>query len=189
MSNINLLPWREADKKKKKQLFISLLFFSGLVVFFLSYWNMLYIDNRLQIQLQRNQFLQEKIILIDTRIVKIKSIKKEKKELERRINLIHKLEYKRNEVTHLFNTLSQGVPNGIYLQKVSFIKKKVSLQGESESYNHVSNLLRKIENSDWLGDVHLNSIVTTNNTAFKWYKFAMEFKVMTAKRGVNNGLK
>ncbi|AGH82481.1 fimbrial assembly family protein [Psychromonas sp. CNPT3] len=189
MSNINLLPWRDAAKKKKKQFFITLLCLSSLLMLSLSYVSMLYVDDLIQTQQQRNNYLKTEMTIIDIRIAKIKNIKKEKKELERRINLIQKLEHKRNGATRLFNILSKEVPEGIYLKKVSFVNNKVLVQGESESYNHVSNMLRKIEASGWLGDVNINSIVTANDTDIKWYQFSMEFKVIGNQRNVNHGSK
>ena len=183
MSNINLLPWREEHKKKKKNAFFVLLLASSIVILGLSYVGKIYVDSMISAQNQRNQFLQTQTIILDRRIAEISKIKKEKAELERRIDLIQKLEEKRNHATRLFNTLAQTVPAGVYLKTSSFNDEKVVVQGTAESNNRVTNMMRNVDSSGWLGDSYLRNIKEGPRKPIKLYNFGMDFTVVPEVQG------
>jgi type IV pilus assembly protein PilN len=183
MSNINLLPWRDEYKKKKRNIFYVVLALSSLVVLGLSYGGKLYVDSLIAAQQQRNQYLQTETIRLDQRIAEIREIKKEKAELERRIKLIQQLEEKRNHATRLFNTLVDVVPGGIYLNNVTFINEQINVQGMSESNNRLAKMMRNIDNSGWLGESSISSIVAGPSKPIKLSKFAMKFSVVPESKG------
>ena len=183
MSNINLLPWRDDLKKKKKNQFFAVLVLSSFVVLGLSYGGKMYVDSLIAAQQQRNQFLQTQTIILDRRIAEINQIKKEKAELERRIKLIQELEEKRNYATRLFNTLADVVPAGIYLNNVTFANEQVDVKGMSESNNRLAKMMRNIDGSDWLGDSYISSIIAGPSKPIKLSKFAMKFVVVPESKG------
>ena len=183
MSNINLLPWRDDFKKKKKKIFFAVLVLSSFVVLGFSYGGKVYVDSLIAAQEQRNQFLQTQTIILDRRIAEISQIKKEKAELERRINLIQQLEEKRNHATRLFNTLVDVVPAGIYLNNVTFANEQVDVNGMSESNNRLAKMMRNIDSSGWLGDSYISSIVAGPSKPIKLSNFAMKFIVVPESKG------
>lgn len=183
MSNINLLPWREDYKKKKKNTFFIVLLLSSMVILGISYVGKLYIDSMINAQNKRNQYLQDQTTILDLRIGEIREIKKEKAELERRINLIQKLEEKRNYATRLFNTLADNVPAGVYLKSSTFNDEKVVVQGSAESNGRVTRMMRNIDSSGWLGDSYLRSIKEGPRTPIKLYNFGMDFTVVPELTG------
>ena len=183
MSKINLLPWREEHKKKKKAAFFALLATSCIVTLAGCYAGKLYMDSLIGAQDQRNQFLQTQTIILDRRIAEIKEIKKQKAELVRRINLIQQLEAQRNVATHLFNTLSEVTPPGVYVNSINFDKERVDVKGFTESNGRVSNMVRNVESSGWLGETSLPSIVTGPTEPIKLYKFSMNFIVLPESEG------
>ena len=183
MSNINLLPWRDDLKRKKKNQFFVVLVLSSLVVLAFSYGGKLYVDSLVSAQQQRNQFLQTQTIILDRRIAEVNKIKKEKAELERRIKLIQELEEKRNYATHLFNTLVDVVPAGIYLNNVAFANEQVDVKGMSEANNRLAKMMRNIDGSGWLGDSYISSIIAGPSKPIKLSKFAMKFVVVPESKG------
>ncbi len=183
MSHINLLPWREDLKKKKKNQFFVLLVLSALVVLGFSYAGKIYVDSLISAQQQRNQFLQTQTIILDRRIAEINQIKKEKAELERRIKLIQELEEKRNYATRLFNTLAEVVPEGVYLNNVTFVNDQVDVKGMSESNNRLAKMMRNIDGSEWLGNAYISSIIAGPSQPIKLSKFAMKFVVAPDRQG------
>ncbi|WP_372881173.1 PilN domain-containing protein [Psychromonas sp.] len=178
MSNINLLPWREEYKKKKKMIFFAILGLSSLLVLGVSYLGKLYIDALIGAQNERNQYLQTQTIILDRRIAEVRDIKKEKAELERRINLIKKLEEKRNYATRLFNILPEVVPPGIYLKSIAFSSDQVDVQGMSESNNRLARMTRNVDGSGWLGNSYISSIVSGPTQPIKLSNFVMKFAVV-----------
>ncbi|MEG3754903.1 PilN domain-containing protein [Psychromonas arctica] len=178
MSNINLLPWRENYKKQKKTAFFIILAISALVALGVSYAGKMYVDSLINAQNERNQYLQTETIILDRRIAEISDIKKQKAELVRRINLIQQLEEQRNTITKFFNTLPEVTPPGVYTNSISFNKGKADVRGLSDSTGQVSNMLRNIDNSGWLGDAALPSIVSGPTEPIKLYNFSMNFIVL-----------
>jgi len=189
MSNINLLPWRDEFKKKKKNTFLAVLGLSSVLVLGVSYLGKAYIDALIGAQNQRNQYLQTQTIILDRQIAEVSKIKKEKAELERRINLIHKLEEKRNYATHLFNILPEVVPSGIYLKSIAFANNQVDVQGMSESNNRLAKMTRNIDGSGWLGGSYISSIIAGPTKPIKLSNFAMKFVVVPEVEGGGDGFK
>lgn len=182
MSNINLLPWRESYKQKKKVAFFILLGCSCVAALAISYVGKMYVDSLINAQNERNQFLQTQTIILDRRIAEIRDIKKEKDELVRRIDLIQELEQQRNTITRFFNTLPEVTAPGVYVNSVNFNKGSVSVKGLSDSTGQVSNMVRNVDNSGWLGDAALPSIVSGPTKPIKLYNFSMNFIVLPEDR-------
>ena len=178
MSNINLLPWREGVKRKKKTVFFITLITSCVMVLFICYLLGIYINLKIEAQNKRNRFLQTEIFILDKRIAEIDLIKKQKNELERRINLIQQLEQKRNVATRLFNTLSVITPTGVYFTSVSFSNGQIKITGLTESNELVSHLVRNVEKTKWLTDVSLPSIVSGPTKPIKLSKFSINFNAI-----------
>ncbi|TEW53921.1 pilus assembly protein PilN [Psychromonas sp. RZ22] len=178
MSNINLLPWREDDKKKRKITFFTILGASCLGALAICYVGKMYVDSMIDAQSERNQYLQTQTIILDRRIAEIRNIKAEKAELVRRINLIQHLEAERNTATHLFNTLPVVTPPGVYIDSVNFNNGRVDVRGLTESNGRVSTMVRNVDSSGWLGDASLPSIVTGPTEPIKLFKFSMNFVVL-----------
>ena len=74
MSNINLLPWREAQRKRKEKDFYGLLFLVCLVTGALMFGGKIYLDGEIDTQNQRNAYLNNEISILDRQIAEIKNI-------------------------------------------------------------------------------------------------------------------
>ena len=177
MSNINLLPWRIEDKKKKKNTFLVILGFSLVVAVSLSFAGKMFIDFKIDAQNKRNQFLQTQTLIIEKRIAEIREIKKQKQSLERRIKAIKTLEKQRNSATRLFNTLVEVTPRGVYLTEVTYSGNQIKTKGLSESNKRLARMVRSIDSSGWLNDANISSVVAGPSKPIKLSKFSMNFVV------------
>ena len=177
MSNINLLPWRIEDKKKKKNVFLAVLGLSLFGAIGISFSGKIFIDMLIENQNQRNQYLQTQTIIIDKRIAAIREIKKQKTSLELRIKAIKTLEKKRNLVTHLFNTLAEVTPKGVYINNITYSGDKIDVSGLSESNNRLARMVRNVDASGWLSDANISSVVAGPTKPIKLSKFSMGFIV------------
>ncbi|QFI39838.1 pilus assembly protein PilN [Moritella marina ATCC 15381] len=175
MSNINLLPWREAQKKQRQQRFYSLTGISlGTTLLVMIILNMViggFIDN----QKQRNALLMQEMQVIDVKLGKIKELRGRKDKLQERIDLIQSLQRSRNTPTQLMNTLPQLVPAGVNLAKLTFKNDIIKINGSSDSNTRLAVLLRNIEESSWLRDGNLDSIVALSEG--EGNRFEMRFSV------------
>lgn len=179
MSNINLLPWRDAAKKNRQQRFFTLSGISlGATLFVMIMLNMViggFIDN----QQQRNALLMQEMRVIDIKLGKIKELRGRKDKLQERIDLIQSLQRSRNTPTQLMNTLPQLVPAGVNLAKLTFKNDIIKINGSSDSNTRLAVLLRNIEESTWLRDGTIDSIVALSKE--EGNRFEMRFSVTSMK--------
>lgn len=183
MSNINLMPWREAVKQREKKQFFTLLGLSlGLAALVVLAVNML-IGQMVQGQVSRNDYLTAQTAILDKQLGEINELKKRKNDLIDRMRLIDQLQQRRNLPVHLFNDLPALVSNGVYLNSLDLAGSGISVVGKTEAYSRVANMVRKIEASNWLGQPHISSIFATSSKPLSLSEFSAQFKVITQDLG------
>jgi type IV pilus assembly protein PilN len=158
MPRINLLPWRDVERKRKRQEFgvaagaaVMLAILTGFVLRW-QYGSI--IDN----QNERNQYLKGEIALVDKQIVEILDLEQRKQNLQARIQVIEQLQRSRPEVVHLFDQMVRLLPDGVYLTAVKQTDRRIQIKGVAESSTRVSALMRNIDGSEWLSDPSLEIV-------------------------------
>lgn len=178
MSNINLLPWREAAKQRQKKQFFAMLIagavVSGILVIAV---NFMY-QHAISRQEGRNQFLQAEMAQLDVKIGEINRLKVRRAELIERMRLIDQLQQSRNLAVHLFDQLPSLVTTGVYLDSLTYKDRKVDVVGKSEAHSRVANMMRLIDRSGWLGQTTISSIYASDSKPISLSQFAMMFKVL-----------
>ncbi len=177
MPYINLLPWRETARKEKQQQFLAILGATSALVIFLVFLLSMYYSEKLAGQKYRNDYLQSEISILNRRIQEIRTLDDTKNDLKQRISLIEQLQESRNLGTQIFNEVAGIVPTGIYLTKVEKSGPALLINGKSESNNRLSNMMRRIEQSELLGEVELDSIVAGERDAALLSDFTMTVEV------------
>lgn len=164
MARINLLPWREAKRKKRQQEF-GLVILAAVVLSVLALIIAhMQIESQIKAQAQRNAYLQDQIDVVDRQITEIRDLGKTKASLLARMNIIQELQSSRPQIVHLFDEIVSTLPEGVYLKIVEQSGSKVELEGQAQSNARVSSFMRNIENSDWLGKPRLNFIESKEAT-------------------------
>lgn len=147
MAKINLLPWREEQRKKRQQDFlVSMAAAVGAtcLVFGLVY---MHIESLKDYQTQRNTRLKDEITTVDKKIAEIAKIEEQKTKLNEKIKLIQGLQASRPEIVHLFDELRKITPVGIYLISLSQKADDITVVGKSQANARVSEYMRAIEKS------------------------------------------
>lgn len=160
---INLLPHREAARKRRKEAFFVSL--GGAAVAGLAIAGSVYLWFAAQIDTQqdRNQFLQAEIKKLEAQIKDIAALQQEIAALRARQQAVEDLQADRNMPVHLLNELVRQLPDGIYLTAVKQDNQLVTLNGVAQSNERVSELLRNLANkSPWLARPELVEIVAGN---------------------------
>jgi type IV pilus assembly protein PilN len=150
MAYLNLLPWREAQRKQQQARFVTMLSLTGVVTFVTVFGVSLIYGAKVEGQDSRNNYLQSEITILDQRIVEIKQLEEKKKNLQRRIELIAELQRSRNLGTQIMDEIAKVVPAGVYLSSLEKKGPSLLLVGKSESNNRLSNMLRSVESSELL---------------------------------------
>ena len=158
MAFINLLPWREAQKKQQQTRFMTLLTAAGLVSFGTIFALSAVYSAQIDGQESRNNFLQNEITVLDHRISEIRELEQKKKNLQKRMELIAQLQSSRNLGTQIMDEIATVVPAGVYLTNLQKQGPSLLLVGKSESNNRLSAMIRSVENSALLGQPLLEFI-------------------------------
>jgi len=150
MTKINLLPWREARRKQRQKNFINAMELAALIGILVVGLIHSSIEGLKAYQGQRNQLLQNEIILLDKKIIEIKDIEAKKKQLQAKIDLIQQLQESRPEAVHLLDEIPKITPDGVFLTKFTQTGPELIFEGKSESNAQISAFMRAIETSLWL---------------------------------------
>lgn len=177
MANINLLPWREEVRERQKKQYLGMLSLIIAICMLMVYVILSVLQWMTDSQLERNQFLQAEIHLLDKQIAEIKDIKQQRKDIERRTEIILHLQQARNLPTHILNELARIVPSGVYLSSVEKTGSMLWVDGRSESNNNVANMMRKVSLSPWLHEPNVQSIVSHNEQMRQLQQFNLSISV------------
>ncbi|MBV8667236.1 MAG: PilN domain-containing protein [Burkholderiaceae bacterium] len=151
MIRINLLPHREARRKRNKVAFVRLLVLAGVFggAFVLAVGA--FIATKISEQEARNNYIKAENAKLDEQIKEIANIKQEIEALKARQQAVEDLQSDRNQPVYLLDELVKQVPEGVYLRSFKQEGQKVSLNGVAQSNERVSELLHNVgNNSPWL---------------------------------------
>jgi len=163
MPRINLLPWREQQRRERKlAFFVALGVAAGAaaVVAFAAY---LLVGAMIDAQDQRNERLKGEIKVLDKQIEEINDLEAQKQRFIARMQIIEKLQRSRPEVVHLFDELVKAMPDGTYLTSIKEAGTKLKLEGIAQSSTRVSTLMRNISASQWLRNPELEVVETAKD--------------------------
>lgn len=160
---INLLPHREAARKRRRELFQATMFASflaGLAVAGIIY---MWLQNRITDQQGRNSFLQSEIKVLEGQIKEIATLEDEIAALRARQKAVEDLQADRNLPVHLLNELTKQLPEGVYVTSLKQTGQTVSMQGMAQSNERVSELLRNLsDKTPWFAKPELIEIVSSS---------------------------
>lgn len=176
MAHINLLPWREEQRKDRNTEFgvlagIVLAIMLGVVGAVHLYFNA-----SIEYQQQRNNLLIDQISLLDKKIKEIKDLESEKEKLLARMNVIQQLQASRPLIVHLFEELVTTLPEGVNLNNIKQENSGVTVQGIAQSNARVSSFMRNIEASEYLKEPGLNIIRANEQRGQRISEFTLKMK-------------
>lgn len=148
---INLLPHREAARKRRRESFYGLLGASALMGGFIAGGAYIWYQAQITTQQAKNQYLQVAVTKLEVQIKEISNLQSEIAALRARQQAVEDLQGDRNLPVHLLNELVRQLPDGVYLTSMKQENQSVTLQGMAQSNERVSELLRNLgNNSPWL---------------------------------------
>lgn len=162
---INLLPHREAARKRQKERFFTQLGLAALLGGVICGAVFTWYQGQIATQQERNTFLTQENARLDAEIKDIASLQQEIASLRARQTAVEDLQGDRNLPVHLLDELVAQLPDGIYLSSMKQENQRVLLTGVAQSQERVSELLRNLgNNSPWLTKPELVEIVASNVT-------------------------
>ena len=165
MPRINLLPWRDELRQKRKKEFLLAIVAAILVGGALTFGTKLYYQGLIANQEDRNDMLRAEIRELDKQIEEIEGFEALRDQLLERMAIIEELQALRPEVVHLMDELVDIMPSGVHLTEVTQQTRNVEVIGISQSNGRVSAMMRNVELSQWLRDAWVPRIETTGSGA------------------------
>jgi type IV pilus assembly protein PilN len=160
MPRINLLPWREADRKQKRQEFMVGIVGAVVIALLLGLLAKFQLSAAVDHQNERNRLINDQITEVNKQNQEIVGLDSQKQRLLARMEVIEQLQRSRPGVVHLFDQLVRTIPDGVYFTGIQQTGPKVKLNGVAQSQTRVSALMRNIEASEWLADPSLERVET-----------------------------
>ena len=160
MPRINLLPWREGERKERKLAFLVALGVATLAAGVASFAAYLLYGSMIESQEHRNQQLRAEIKTLDKQIEEINNLEVSKQKFIARMEIIEKLQRSRPEIVHVFDEIVRTLPEGVYLTGVKQTEKRLRFDGVAQSSTRVSSFMRNIDGSQWLRNPELEVVQT-----------------------------
>jgi len=183
MAHINLLPWREAQRKQKKQEFFIVVGVAAVLMLLVVGGVHVYMASLIDNQVLRNDTLKQEIKIVEKKIEEINALEKQKEQLIARMRVIEELQSNRPAVVHLFDELARLVPEGLYIESLEQKVNRITIKGYAQSNARVSAFMRALEDSEWFKNPLLDVINTKAAGTRKNREFAL-FVDQDAPKGV-----
>ena len=178
MPRINLLPWREQERKIRRRefmvaaggaIFASVIFILGGKVLYSSWTDA---------QNEKNNLLKKEIVKLDAQIADIQDLENRKQRLVARMEIIEKLQRKRPEIVHLFDEIVKTVPDGIYLTAIKQTGNRLEIHGVAQSSTRVSTFMRNIDSSVWMDNPVLQVVESAKDSSTGGSNFTLTSDVV-----------
>ena len=148
MPRINLLPWREGQRKERKLAFLVALGVAALAAGIASFAAYLLYGSMIEAQQHRNDQLRVEIKTLDKQNEEINNLETAKQKYIARMEIIEKLQRSRPEIVHVFDEIVRTLPEGVYLTGVKQTDKRLKFDGVAQSSTRVSSFMRNLDGSD-----------------------------------------
>ena len=164
---INLLPHREATRKRRKEAFQATMVLSaliGVLIIGAVYW---WYQMMIEAQQAKNSMLRAEITVLESQIKEIAGLEDEITALRARQKAVEDLQSDRNLPVHMLNELVSQLPDGVYITSIKQEGLAVTMQGTAQSNERVSEMLRNLsEGTPWISKPELVEIgaKTVNGT-------------------------
>src|SRR5260221_4233180 len=166
MPRINLLPWREQERKVRRREFMVALGAAAIIgVVCVLFGKYVLYASWIDSQNAKNNLLKKKIVKLDAQIADIQDLENRKQRLVARMEIIEKLQRKRPEIVHLFDEIVKTVPDGIYLTTIKQTGNKLEIHGVAQSSTRVSTFMRNIDSSVWMDNPVLQVVESAKDSS------------------------
>lgn len=179
---INLLPWREELREEKKKEFLNVLvgivFVAGGIVLVMDrYYNSEIVDQK-----SRNQYLVQKITILEERIDEIQLLQSKRNQLLSRMKVIQELQGNRPIIVRLFDEIAKRLADRVFYTRMKVTGNSLEIDGIAESNNRISSQLRNFSDSQWFDKPNVRGIVADKNYGPQASQFHLTVLQSTPKK-------
>lgn len=165
MAHINLLPWRERLREERRREFLSILVGVVIIGAGLLFLVDRYFNGEINTQTARNDFLRGEISLMDAQVAEISQLRQQKEDIRARMNVITDLQGTRPVIVRIFDELVKTLPDGVYYERLERTGNSIAIEGVAESYSRITELMRRLDDSQWFSEANLSDISAVEGAA------------------------
>ena len=177
MARINLLPWREEQRRDRQRAFMTTLLMTSILGIVLVFLVGVVYDQKIKHQQSRNALVKSEISKLETRIKKIDELEHTRARLISRKEVIERLQASRSMTVELMDNLAKSVPVGVTLSTLRQQGSTLALAGNSQSNARVSAYLRELERNDLFLSPQLGFVRSSAKPATVTEPYEFEIKV------------
>lgn len=158
MISINLIPYREARRQRLLQMIIIGWIFSALVGVLITFWvDIIYQEKEKNLAI--TQIKNDLIIKnYDKKLGEIKEIADRKALILARLDIINTLGQERTLPVHIFDELTQLIPELVWLTQVKTKEKQLTLTGLAMSNSLVADFMKRLSRSPYFSKIALTKV-------------------------------
>ena len=157
---INLLPHREAARKRRRDIFNVSLGISALLGGLIAGAIFLWFQAAISTQQGVNIVMEVEIKKLEAQIADIVGLESQIAALRARQQAVEDLQSDRNLPVHLMKEIVNQLPEGVFLVRMAQVDQSVTLNGTAQSNERVAELLRNLtSNTPWFTKPELVEIV------------------------------
>jgi type IV pilus assembly protein PilN len=156
MIKINLLPYREKEKKENLQRQIMIL--SGTLVLFLLIILAVHLYFSMSISGMETKVREAdaKLVVLNKKVGDIEGFKRDKKELEQKLGVINSLERNRLFPVRMLDELNLLVPSKeAWLEKIAQTGQELRIEGMARDNGTVARFMKSVEKAGFVQSVEL----------------------------------
>src|SRR5262245_11769112 len=158
MPSINLLPWRQALRARRRKEFLVGIGAAAVLAALVTVAASFMVSAMIDAQNRRNELLKAEIAELDKAIEQILALEEQKSRMIARMQVIDRLQSSRPEIVKFFDDVVKTLPEGVYLTSVKQAGKKFEFNGVAQSSTRVSAFMRNLDASETLSTPELKVI-------------------------------
>ena len=186
MMQINLLPWRERRRDAIKRTVIRQILLAVTIAAIAVYASSEFLARQLAQQELINRVLEQQIVDLDARVTEVGSLREQQAAVRDRMRLIADLQKDRATVVRVLGQFVKSLPNEVYFLSLERADGVILIEGVSDSYAGVTELMRRLESSEEFRYADLNDIAAQVSEAAEdpsQFVFNLSIELATAMEG------
>ena len=186
MMQINLLPWRERRREAMRRAFVMQIVLAVVAAIFVVMAAHKLLTQRLARQEVINRTLEQHIADLNTRVAEVGQLRERQVAVRDRMRVIADLQKERAAVVRVFDELARSLPNEVYFLTLERAGDVILIEGVSESYAGITQLMRRLEDSEEFDNADLNDIATEASETVdesSLFIFNLRVELASAARG------
>lgn len=161
MARINLLPWRQEERLRKNKEFNVLAGAGAAFAILIVLLAMVFLNNELSNQQAANDKVKAEITRLEGVLTEIADLEKQRDDMLARMKVIQDLQGHRSIPVRVWDDIARATPNSAYLVSIKRERDLITLTGFAAGNSVVSEFVRNLDASAWLGGSVIPNISTS----------------------------